>query len=101
MPRLTYCPSRSSRASRVASCVRVSAMSLRSCARARGNAFDPFAFGADLDDALYEDARQLHVFRNDLPRFHQPLDLGYRNPPGHRTQRIEVARRFVEKQISV
>src|SRR5438270_418906 len=101
MPRLTYWPSLSSRATRAASCVRVSATSAPSAALARRDALDALAAGADLHDALHEDAGQMHLLGIERARLHELLDFRDRDLAGHRAQRVEVARRFVEHEVAV
>src|ERR1700712_613834 len=101
MPRLTYCPSLSSCATRAASCVRVSAMSAPSVALARRDALDALAAAADLHDALHENARQMHVLGVERAGLHELLDFRDRDLAGHRAQRVEIARRFVKDQVAV
>src|ERR687893_1953117 len=117
MPRLTYWPSSSSRATRAASWSRVRVMSLVSLdgglvagggrrggavgARAGGAVFDPLALGADDDHPVDEDPGQVHVLGPDVARFDEFLDLGDGDPPGHAGQRVEVAGRLVEPQVAV
>src|SRR5580692_3601997 len=99
MPRLTYCPSRNSSATRRASCSRVSA-TLRS-PPTRRHALDAFAAVAHRDDALHEDARRVHVARIEFAQLDELLDLRDRYSSGRRAQRIEVARRLVVHQVTV
>src|SRR5579862_1020571 len=96
MPRLTYCPSRSSCATRAASWVLVSGIA----ALPRRDAFDAFALRADAHDALHEDAGEVHLFRIDLARLDQLFNLHDGDVARHRAQRIEVARRFVKDEIT-
>src|ERR1700677_4868169 len=104
MPRLTYAPSRSSRATRAASWLRGSA-TLFSLAltgtRADRDALDALAAAADFDDALHEDAGQVNRFGIDLTRFDELLDFRDCDLPGHRAQRVEVAGGFVKDQVAV
>src|SRR5580692_2562623 len=99
MPRLTYCPSRSSCATRAASCVRVNAI-LGHREFSCGDAFDALTLWPDVDDALHEYAGKMHVLRVDRPRLHELLYFSDRDPPRHRAQRVEVTRRLVKDEIS-
>src|ERR1700722_7392955 len=99
MPRLTYCPSRNSSATRRASCSLVSAT--LGSRFARRHALDAFAAVADGDDALDEDSRGVHVARIDLARLDEFLDLRDRDSPSRRAQRIEVARRLIVDEVAV
>jgi hypothetical protein len=54
-----------------------------------------------VDDSLDEDSRQVHVSRRNRPRFDEFVHLSDRDPPGHRTQRVEVAGRLVKDQVAV
>src|SRR6266487_3492013 len=128
MPRLTYCPSHSSWATRAASWLRVRVMPAppgspalvpRAAqpsslpARAAGSrarswlapdraALDPLAALADrADHPLHEDARGVHVLRRDLAGLDQPLHLGDGDPTGRRAQRVEVARARVVPEVAV
>src|ERR671911_893466 len=97
MPRLTYWPSRSSWAARAAICSRVSAISvarpLGAGSRAHGAPLDALLdVRADVDDALHEHARRVHLLGFDLADVDQVLDLGDGDPPGGGAQRVEVAR---------
>src|ERR671913_1545717 len=97
MPRLTYCPSASSRATRAASCCRVSAISAPHRAP-----LDPLAVLADrADPPLQEDARRVHPLGRDLTRLDQPLHLGDGDPAGGRAERVEVAGAGVVDQVAV
>src|SRR5215217_97545 len=100
MPRLTYWPSSSSCAARAASWVRVRAMSVPP--RAGRPAFDALAFQANRPDhALDEDARRVDLLGQDLAGLDQLLHLGDRDAPGHRAERVEVARGLAEEEVAV
>src|SRR5580704_15815562 len=103
MPRLTYCPSRSSWATRAASWVRVKAMSAslsRAHRRTRRHALDALSLRSDVHDALHEDAWQMHELGVDRSRLDEFLDFGHRYLAGHRAERIEVTRGFVKEQVA-
>src|SRR5581483_8624374 len=101
IPRLTYWPSRSSCATRAASCVRVIGNLLSSVPFARRHALDAFSARPDLHDALHEDPREMHLLGIDAARLDEIFDLGDRDAAGHPAERVEVARRLVEDQVAV
>src|SRR5688572_10725397 len=108
MPRLTYSPSASSRAARAAISSRVSAMSALPgsgrggvLAGPDGPALDPLLDEGDLDDALHEDARRVHVLRLDLAHIHELLHLRDRHPTGSCAQGVEVSGALAKHQVSV
>src|SRR4051794_2603096 len=104
MPRLTYCPSVSSRAARAAISSRVSGISGSLGARPHGAAFDPLVgrlLGGQRDHPLHVHPGQVDLVRVELARLHQPLDLGDGDPPGHRAERVEVAGTAPEHQVAV
>src|SRR5450631_476779 len=101
MPRFTYCPSPSSRATRAASCSRERVTS-GSCPY--GPALDPLGrslVGGQRQDPLNEDPGQMDVVWIQLARLDEPLDLRDRHLTGHRGQRVEVACGLVEDQVAV
>src|SRR4029079_4164507 len=101
MPRFTYEPSVSSAAARAAISLRVSAMSFAFRGR-YGPAFDALLdVGADLDDAVDVDARQMDAVRIEFARLDELVDLRDADAAGHRGERVEVARRLVEDQVPV
>src|SRR6478735_9424215 len=107
MPRLTYEPSASSAAARAAISWRVRAMSVLSFwslslskgYRATLDAL--FDVGADLDDPVHVDARQVDRIRVEIPRLDELLHLCDADPPRHRRERVEVARGLVEHEVAV
>src|SRR3954451_21126697 len=93
MPRLTYCPSDSSRATRAASSSRVSTR--------HRPLLDPLLEVRNVYDALHEDPRRVHIHRVELARLDQLLDLRNRDAPGRRAQRVEVLRALLVDQVAV
>src|SRR5690606_31450688 len=126
MPRLTYMPSLSSCAARLAISSRVQGIlvapsSLSSFPRKRESTAErPWvpacagttgsgAHGALLDallgvrvvhDAVDVDARQVHVVRVDVADLHDLLHLGDADLAGHGADRVEVACRLAEHQVA-
>src|SRR5688572_2247185 len=93
IPRLTYIPSRSSRAVRAAICSRVSG-GMSGAPLADGALFDRLLEGRALDDPLHVDAGGVDLVRVQRPRLDQLFDLGDRDAPGRRHHGVEVARRL-------
>src|SRR5688572_26815952 len=103
MPRLTYSPSRSSSAARAAIWSRVQAMSARLLADAGGALLDVLAGGlvrGEGDDALHENAGQVHVVGVDLADLDHAFRLDDGEPAGHRGGRVEVAGGGVEDAVA-
>lgn len=57
--------------------------------------------GADLDDAVHVDAGQVHGVGVEHSGLDELLDLHDADAPGHRGERVEVARRLVEHEVAV
>src|SRR6185437_5327516 len=101
IPRLTYCPSRSSCAARMAICSRVN-MSRTPPGRGlwtRGAALDALFVRTD-HDAVHVDAGRMDPIGRHLSHLDQLFDLGDGDPARHRAQGIEVARRQTVLQIA-
>src|SRR5690606_1306714 len=96
MPRLTYMPSLSSCAARLAISSRVQAMS---AASSHGALLDALLGVRVVHDAVHIDARQVHVVGVDVTDLHDLLHLGDAHLPGHRTGGIEVSRGLAEDQV--
>src|SRR5690242_13921621 len=101
-PRLTYWPSRNSRATRAASCPRVSAIS-PSLWWSYGPNLDALALRANggVHDPGHKDPRRVYLVRVDLSRLHQMLDLGDRQPAGRGAERIEIAGAAPVNEVAV
>jgi hypothetical protein len=54
-------------------------------------ALDPLLVAAAFEDALDEDPRRVDLVGVELADLDQLLDLGDRDPAGHRGERVEVA----------
>src|ERR1700756_2038868 len=96
MPRLTYCPSTSSFATRAASCSLLSTV-----APLHGPPLDALLDARGVHDALHEDARCVHEHRVEVARLDELLDRGDRDPAGGRAQRVEVLRRLLVDEVAV
>src|SRR5690625_4592713 len=110
MPRLTYCPSRSSAAVRAASSSRVRAIStvLLPCRRylpvwslAHRLPLDSFDRVGAVHHPMHMDSRSMHLRGVDVAGFDQVLDLGDGDPPGRRALRVEVGRGLPVDQVAV
>ena len=104
MPRLTYCPSCSSCATRAASCVaRQRHLSPPPACRTvrRSMRFSVACSAPSATTRCTKIPGSVDVVGVELARLDELLDLGDRDPPGHRDQRVEVARGLVEDQVAV
>src|SRR5687768_383795 len=88
MPRLTYCPSWSSRATRAASWSFVSAMSAPALGGPHGPLLDPLLGTGHVHDPLHEDPGGVDQRRVELTGLDELLHLGDRDPPGGGAQRV-------------
>src|SRR6478735_2643682 len=104
MPRLTYEPSVSSRATRAASCSRVSATvsrPLRWCGRSSLDALLGAGVGlVDDDHPLDEHARSVDAVRVEVAGLDELLDAGDRQPARGGDERVEVACALVEYEVA-
>src|SRR5262245_42552450 len=69
-----------------------------------GSFLDPLVlrlFSGQRQDALHEDAGQVHAVGLQLARLDQLLDLGDGDSTGHRAQRVEVACGVAEHEVAV
>src|SRR5262245_34728302 len=92
MPRLTYCPSTSSSATRAASSSRLST---------DGPPLDALLDVRGAHHALHEDARCVHQHRVELARLDELLDRRDRDAAGGSAQRVEVLGALLVDQVAV
>src|SRR5690606_9539409 len=97
MPRLTYMPSLSSCAARLAISSRVQAMSVAS---SHGALLDALLGVRVVHDAIDIDAGQVHLVRVEVADLDDLLHLGDADLAGHGAGRVEVARRLAEHQVA-
>src|ERR1019366_4283048 len=96
-----FMPWASSRAARVT--IRVRASSVEGSATSvlpHGAPLDPLLVAGPLEDPLNEDARRVNVVGIELTHLDELLDLGDRDLPRHRRERVEVARGIAIDEIA-
>src|SRR5690242_144708 len=92
MPRLTYCPSTSSFATRAASSSRLST---------DRPPLDALLYPGRVHHALHEHTGRVDQHRVELTGLHELLDRGDRDPAGSGAQRVEVLGALLVDQVAV
>src|ERR1700757_1405529 len=101
IPRLTYCPSWSSAATRAANSSRLQVIVAAPSSWPHGLLFDLLHRVGYVDHPVHVDPRGVHVGRVDFARFGQVLNLSDGDPACHGTVRIEVGGRRMVDEVAV
>src|ERR1700688_1811865 len=103
IPRLMFMPSASSRAARVTIRARASSGERSRAATSalpHGEPLDPLLVTRSLEDPLDEDARRVNLVGIELAHLDELLDLGDRDLPRHRRERVEVPRGIAVDEVA-